>query len=186
MRKWPRRRTSGAAGARAKQLNFKKQQRYIFYSFPTPHCVTFPGHKGCGNNSLGSSYLERCTTKWRTSGPMSQRYFSRKIRRMCGSPPFTPSFQSAYKYWNRLTSVCCQLMLKPRMAPSRPSPGLFPSNFCMRPLAFAGPLTKVGSGQDAACGAVGAAAASGVRGEYIRSAPPFVRLHSHCGDKGAP
>ena len=41
--------------------------------------------------------------------------------------------QSAYKYWNRLTSVCCQLMLKPRMAPSRPSPGLFPSNFRMRP-----------------------------------------------------
>ena len=48
-----------------------------------------------------------------------------------------------------------------------------------------GPLTKVGSGLDAACGAVGSAVASDVRGEYTRSAPPFVRFHSHCGDKGA-
>ena len=31
-----------------------------------------------------------------------------------------------------------------------------------------GPLTKVGSGLDAACGAVGSAAASGVRGEYTQ------------------
>ena len=37
----------------------------------------------------------------------------------------------------------------------------------------------------AACGAVGAAVASDVPGEYTRSAPPFVRFHSHCGDKGA-
>ena len=37
----------------------------------------------------------------------------------------------------------------------------------------------------AACGAVGAAVASGVRSEYTQSAPPFVRSHSHCGDKGA-
>ena len=49
----------------------------------------------------------------------------------------------------------------------------------------AGLLTKVGSDLDAACGAVGAAVASDVRGEYTRSAPPFVRFHSHCGDKGA-
>ena len=48
-----------------------------------------------------------------------------------------------------------------------------------------GLLTKVGSDLDAACGAVGAAVASDVRGEYTRSAPPFVRFHSHCGDKGA-
>ena len=48
-----------------------------------------------------------------------------------------------------------------------------------------GLLTKVGSDLDAACGAVGAAVASDVRGEYTRSAPPFVRFHSHRGDKGA-
>ena len=36
-----------------------------------------------------------------------------------------------------------------------------------------GLLTKVGSDLDAACGAVGAAVASDVRGEYTRSAPPF-------------
>ena len=35
----------------------------------------------------------------------------------------------------------------------------------------------------AACGAVGAAVASGVRSEYTQSAPPFARSHSHCGDK---
>ena len=40
-----------------------------------------------------------------------------------------------------------------------------------------GLLTKVGSDLDAACGAVGAAVASGVRGEYTQSAPPFVRFH---------
>ena len=33
---------------------------------------------------------------------------------------------------------------------------------------------------------MGAAAASGVRGEYTRSTPPSVRLHSHSGDKGGP
>ena len=49
----------------------------------------------------------------------------------------------------------------------------------------AGLLTKVGSDLDAACGAVGAAVASNVRGEYTRSTPLFVRLHSHCGDKGS-
>ena len=49
----------------------------------------------------------------------------------------------------------------------------------------AGLLTKVGSDLDAACGAVGAAVASDVPGEYTRSAPPFVRFHSHRGDKGA-
>ena len=48
-----------------------------------------------------------------------------------------------------------------------------------------GLLTKVGSDLDAACGAVGAAVASDVRGEYTQSAPPFVRFHSHRGDKGA-
>ena len=48
----------------------------------------------------------------------------------------------------------------------------------------AGLLTKVGSDLDAACGAVGAAVASDVRGEYTQSAPPFVRFHSHRGDKG--
>ena len=48
-----------------------------------------------------------------------------------------------------------------------------------------GLLTKVGSDLDAACGAVGAAVASDVRGEYTRSAPPFVRFHSHRGDRGA-
>ena len=48
----------------------------------------------------------------------------------------------------------------------------------------AGLLTKVGSDLDAACGAVGAAVASDVRGECTRSAPPFVRFHSHRGDKG--
>ena len=42
-----------------------------------------------------------------------------------------------------------------------------------------GLLTKVGSDLDTACGAVGAAVASDVRGEYTRSAPPFVRFHSH-------
>ena len=42
-----------------------------------------------------------------------------------------------------------------------------------------GLLTKVGSDLDAACGAVGAAVASDVRGEYTQSAPPFVRFHSH-------
>ena len=41
-----------------------------------------------------------------------------------------------------------------------------------------GLLTKVGSDLDAACGAVGAAVASDVPGEYTRSAPPFVRFHS--------
>ena len=49
----------------------------------------------------------------------------------------------------------------------------------------AGLLTKVGSDLDAACGAVGAAVASDVRGEHTQSAPPFVRFHSHCGDKRA-
>ena len=49
----------------------------------------------------------------------------------------------------------------------------------------AGLLTKVCSDLDAACGAVGAAVASSVRGEYTRSAPPFVRFHSHRGDRGA-
>ena len=44
---------------------------------------------------------------------------------------------------------------------------------------------KVGSGLDAACGAVGAAAASVVSGEYTQCAPPFVRIHSHRGDIGA-
>ena len=48
-----------------------------------------------------------------------------------------------------------------------------------------GPLTKVVSDLDAACGAVGAAVASDVRGEYTQSAPPFVRFHSHRGDRGA-
>ena len=39
----------------------------------------------------------------------------------------------------------------------------------------------------AACGAVpvGAAVSSGVTGGYTRSAPPFVRFHSHRGDKWA-
>ena len=32
---------------------------------------------------------------------------------------------------------------------------------------------------------MGPAVASDVRGEYTRSAPPFVRFHSHCGDQGA-
>ena len=40
-----------------------------------------------------------------------------------------------------------------------------------------GLLTKVGSGLDAACGAVGAAIASDVCAEYTRTAPPFVRFH---------
>ena len=61
---------------------------------------------------------------------------------------------------------------------------------CAQPLPAAtatatGLLTKVGSDLDAACGAVGAAVASDVRGEYTQSAPPFVRFHSHRGDKGA-
>merc|ERR1711965_392706 len=61
---------------------------------------------------------------------------------------------------------------------------------CAQPLPAAtaratGLLTKVGSDLDAACGAVGASVASDVRGEYTQSAPPFVRFHSHCGDKGA-
>ena len=38
----------------------------------------------------------------------------------------------------------------------------------------------------AACGAVGAAVASGVRSEYTQSAPPFVRSHSHHWREGAP
>ena len=41
----------------------------------------------------------------------------------------------------------------------------------------AGPLTKVGNGLDAACGAVGAAVPSEVRGEYTQSAPRYVRFH---------
>ena len=48
-----------------------------------------------------------------------------------------------------------------------------------------GLLTKVGSDLDAACGAVGAAVASDVRGEYTQSASPFVRFHSHRGVRGA-
>ena len=64
------------------------------------------------------------------------------------------------------------------------SPGV--RSRCQLPAATAtGLLTKVGSDLDAACGAVGAAVASDVRGEYTRSAPPFVRFHSHRGDKGA-
>ena len=48
---------------------------------------------------------------------------------------------------------------------------------CQLPAATAraaGLLTKVVSDLDAACGAVGAAVASDVRGEYTQSAPPFV------------
>jgi hypothetical protein len=41
--------------------------------------------------------------------------------------------QQAYKYWNRLTSVCCRSMLKPRTARPRSSLGRFPSNFRMCP-----------------------------------------------------
>ena len=51
---------------------------------------------------------------------------------------------------------------------------------CQLPAATAraaGLLTKVVSDLDAACGAVGAAVASDVCGEYTRSAPPFVRFH---------
>ena len=54
---------------------------------------------------------------------------------------------------------------------------------CVQPLPAAtatatGLLTKVGSDLDAACGAVGAAVPSDVRGEYTQSAPLFVRFHS--------
>ena len=51
---------------------------------------------------------------------------------------------------------------------------------CAQPLPAAtaraaGLLTKVGSVLDSACGAVGAAVTSDVRGEYIRSAASSVR-----------
>ena len=85
---------------------------------------------------------------------------------MCGeytqsAPPFV-----------RLASIVTVVTNGPHML----SPGVG-SHCQLRLLGAAGLLTKVGSDLDAACGAVGAAVASDVRGEYTLSAPPFVRFH---------